>query len=78
MNYKLISLLILSFHLKQSLCVLNFEYHSYDELTDILKSFIVNYPTKAYLYSIGKSVQNRELWVLAIADSEPDKHVSLR
>jgi carboxypeptidase M len=57
---------------------LEFIYHNYEHLTNILKSYASNYPTKAYLYTIGKSVQKRELWVLALADSNPDKHILLR
>ena len=57
---------------------LDFGYHNYDSFTSILKNYASKYPTKTYLYSIGKSVQNRELWVLALADSNPDKHMTLR
>jgi carboxypeptidase M len=63
-----------SAHQKQ----LEFIYHDYENLTNILKLYAKTYPTKAYLYSIGKSVQNRELWVLSIADSNPDRHLLLR
>ncbi len=54
------------------------EYHNYTDLTSILFSYAQKYPDKTYLYTIGKSVQNRELWVMALADSEPGTHKSLR
>lgn len=57
---------------------LNYEYHNYDSFTAILKSYVKNFPNKTYLYSIGQSVQGRELWVINIADTNPDKHVILR
>ena len=44
-------------------------YHHYDELTDLLKSFNLTYPNIAKVFSIGKSVQNRELWVIRITDN---------
>lgn len=55
-----------------------YEYHNYVQLTKLLKNFAAKYPTKTHLYSIGKSVKGRNLWVMAIADSHPDKHEILR
>lgn len=55
-----------------------FQYHNHEQLTTFLKDLAAKYPTKTYLYSIGKTVQNRDLWVMAIADSNPQKHVILR
>lgn len=55
-----------------------FEYHNYTQFTKFLKDLTVKYPTKTYLYSIGKSIEGRDLWVMAIADSNPDKHIILR
>ncbi len=67
-----------NFSLQKNNTELQFTYHNHDSLTSILKQFASDYPTKTYLYSIGKSVQNRELWVLALADTNPDKHLTLR
>lgn len=39
---------------------------SYEELTDSYRDLVQKFPNLAKLYSIGKSVQNRELWVLEI------------
>jgi hypothetical protein len=36
------------------------------------------YPNVTYLYSVGKSVQGRELWTLALAKNNPSMHVPLR
>lgn len=57
---------------------LDYVYHNYEQLTTILKDYAAKYPSKTYLYSIGKSVQNRELWVLAISSTRPETHVLLR
>ena len=52
-------------------------YH-YEVLTSLLEDYAAKYPNKAYLYSIGKSVEQKEIWVLAISDSKPNVHVPLR
>ena len=59
-------------------CSVFFGNHDYETMTSILKRYADNYPKKTYLYSIGKSLLNKELWVLAIADSNPERHVYLR
>lgn len=57
---------------------LKYKYHNYNELSKLLKLYASTYPNKCHLYSIGRSVEGRELWVMAIADSEPGKHRLLR
>ncbi|WKX89640.1 hypothetical protein Q1695_008916 [Nippostrongylus brasiliensis] len=47
--------------------------HNYTEMTAWLKAITLNYPNITHLYSIGKSVQGRDLWVLIISDS-PKEH----
>ncbi|KAG1951702.1 carboxypeptidase M [Pimephales promelas] len=42
------------------------KYYNYTELTDLLKSLAQRYANIANLTSIGKSVENRELWVMRI------------
>lgn len=42
------------------------KYYNYTELTELLKSLVQKYPNIANLTSIGKSVENRELWVMRI------------
>lgn len=41
-------------------------YTNYDELTKKFKDYVEAYPNLAKLHSIGRSVENRELWVLEI------------
>ncbi|CAL8071452.1 unnamed protein product [Orchesella dallaii] len=53
---------------------LGFEYHNYDDLTSYLRNVNSMFPNITALYSIGKSSQGRELWVLVVSTS-PYKHV---
>ena len=50
-----------------------FQHHNYDEMTKLLKAYAEKYPTITRLYSIGKSIKGRELWVMEITD-QPGKH----
>uniref|UniRef100_A0A914Z5P0 Peptidase M14 carboxypeptidase A domain-containing protein n=1 Tax=Panagrolaimus superbus TaxID=310955 RepID=A0A914Z5P0_9BILA len=47
--------------------------HNYDEMTSWLRHFADEYKSITHLYSIGKSLQGRELWVLIISDN-PTEH----
>jgi carboxypeptidase M len=55
-----------------------YKHHNYTELTAVMQDLARRFPQNTYLYSIGKSAQNRELWVMAIAERDPDIHVLLR
>jgi len=46
-------------------------YHNYESLTAKLDSIAQEYPSITKLISIGKSVQNRDIWALKISDN-PD------
>lgn len=68
------SLIVLSFALpfvfvliKQNNSLqINYVYHNYTSMTARLKSINKTNPELVYLYSIGKSVEGRELWVMLI------------
>uniref|UniRef100_A0A7E4US46 Peptidase_M14 domain-containing protein n=1 Tax=Panagrellus redivivus TaxID=6233 RepID=A0A7E4US46_PANRE len=47
--------------------------HNYKEMTHWLKHTAETYPNITHLYSAGKSLQGRELWVLIISDN-PMEH----
>ncbi|CAJ0565208.1 unnamed protein product, partial [Mesorhabditis spiculigera] len=47
--------------------------HDYTEMTAFLKKTALNYPDITYLYSAGKSVEGRDLWVLIVSD-KPREH----
>ncbi|XP_031559839.1 carboxypeptidase D-like [Actinia tenebrosa] len=51
----------------------SFRHHNYEEMTWLLKEFARKHQDIARLYDIGKSVQNRKLWVMEISDN-PGKH----
>jgi len=46
-------------------------------MTEWLKQLADKYPNITHLYSVGKSVQGRELWVLTVAKN-PREHQLLR
>lgn len=56
---------------------IDFKYHRYDELTALLHKINRHYPHLTYLYSIGKSTEGRDLWVLLIT-KEPEKEILLK
>lgn len=53
-------------------------YRTYKDISTELAKIARENPLRTYLYSIGKSVEGRDLWVMAIANSHPDSHVLLR
>ncbi|KAM7350104.1 carboxypeptidase D isoform 2-T3 [Cochliomyia hominivorax] len=53
---------------------LDFVYHNHEELTRFLRSTSARYPNLTALYSIGKSVQGKDLWVLVVSSS-PYEHM---
>jgi carboxypeptidase D len=58
--------------------VVDFNYHNHVQLTSVLNQLADLYPSKIHKYSIGQSVEGRDLWVVAIADSNPSVHIPLR
>jgi murein tripeptide amidase MpaA len=70
----------ISIHLSLSaeISTTDFGYHHYNDLSSLLRNYSVRFPTKTHLYSIGKSVQGRDLWVMAIAERNPDRHEIMR
>jgi len=48
---------------------LDFSYHDHDAMTSYLRSVAATYPNLTALYSVGRSVQGRELWVLVVSSS---------
>ncbi|XP_072033505.1 carboxypeptidase D-like [Amphiura filiformis] len=54
--------------------IIDFEYHDYVELTYALETLQQMYPEMCDLYSIGQSVDGRELWVLVISGANPEHH----
>ena len=45
-----------------------FQYHNYESLVGRLKELNQQYPTITSLYTIGKSVEKRDIWVMIISD----------
>ena len=55
---------------------IDFKYYSHDELVKILQGFVQQYPSISRSYSIGKSVEGRDLLVVEISDN-PGAHEEL-
>jgi hypothetical protein len=53
-------------------------YHNYDKLTQKMQQFHNDYPHITQLFSIGKSIKQRELWVLKIFSNNSNNTTSLR
>ncbi|XP_022916494.1 carboxypeptidase D-like isoform X2 [Onthophagus taurus] len=51
-----------------------FKYHNYEAMTKFLRMTSAKFPSLTALYSIGKSVQDRELWVMVVSSS-PYEHM---
>lgn len=45
---------------------IEFAYHNYEAMTNLLHNISTNFPELVRVYSIGKSVQGRQLWVALI------------
>lgn len=48
---------------------LEFKHHHYEEMVAVLKSVVKKCPNISRLYSVGKSVLKRELYVLEMSDN---------
>ena len=46
-----------------------YRYHNYPALESFMKKINQRYPSLSRMYSIGKSVEGRELYVLEISDN---------
>jgi len=49
------------------------KYHSFDEMTAFLREAAQKYPNLTKLYSIGKSYQGRDVWLLEITNKKQGK-----
>lgn len=49
-------------------------YHRYDELVQHMRELVEAYPTLARMYSIGKSFEDRDIWVVEITNHETGDH----
>ncbi|KAK0170480.1 hypothetical protein PV327_011407, partial [Microctonus hyperodae] len=50
----------------------DFKYHNYEQMTEFLKTTSLLFQNFTYLYSIGQSVEERELWVMVVSSSPYD------
>lgn len=59
---------IKSKHLTNKVSVRFNKYHHYDEMVKLLKNMAKKNPNITRLYSIGKSLQGRDLWVMQLSE----------
>lgn len=50
-----------------------FRHHNYPDMELFLRKYSSDFPSIAYLYSVGRSVEQHELYVMAISDN-PEVH----
>lgn len=50
-----------------------FKHHHYEEMERFMKKFNKTYANITHMYSIGKTVEGREMWVFVVS-STPFKH----
>lgn len=53
-------------------------YHNFDQMTNLLMNVSAAYPGLVHLYSIGKSVQGRQLWVALVSKNVQDENELLK
>jgi carboxypeptidase T len=53
----------------ESVLVAQYDYHTYDELTDELQSLQVNHSDIMTLTSIGRTYEGRDLWMVKLSDN---------
>ena len=49
-------------------------YYLYNEMTELLQNFAASYPELAALESLGKTSEQRDLWILTITAAKTGKH----
>ena len=49
-------------------------YHTYEESIELLKAWAAQYPDLVDLYSVGKSLEGREIWQITITNKKTGKH----
>ncbi len=49
-------------------------FHTYEESTELMKGWAAAYPDLVDLYSVGKSLEGREIWQMTIANKKTGKH----
>ena len=49
-------------------------YHTYEESIELLKAWAAQYPDLVDLYSVGKSLEGRDLWQITITNKKTGKH----
>ncbi|CAK9820339.1 Carboxypeptidase M [Anthophora quadrimaculata] len=62
------------FHVYEESYNIDFTYHNYDQMSRFLRTTSLRFQNLTALYSIGKSVKGRDLWVMVVSSS-PYEHM---
>ncbi|KAG7201082.1 hypothetical protein KM043_017625 [Ampulex compressa] len=62
------------FHRYEEPYTIDFSYHNYEQMSSFLRTTSLRFQNLTALYSIGKSVKGRDLWVMVISSS-PYEHM---
>ena len=54
----------------------SYKHHNQEEMETVLRDLAIRYPSITRLYSIGKSIKGRTLWVMEVSDN-PGQHEAL-
>lgn len=49
-------------------------FHTYEESTELLRAWAKDYPDLVELYSVGQSLEGREIWQITITNKKTGKH----
>ena len=49
-------------------------YYRYDELTELLKAYVAEFPNLVEMSSIGKSHEGRDIWLMTVTDKSTGAH----
>ncbi|XP_055935683.1 carboxypeptidase D-like isoform X2 [Argiope bruennichi] len=77
LSVMLVSVAVSSVFPATSALNIDFVYHHFPQMTAILRQLANEYPELTKLYSIGKSVQGRDLWVMLVT-SDPNEEPLLK
>lgn len=57
---------------------IDLDYHKHDKMTELMQNVSRKYPDLVNIYSIGKSVQGRDLWVALVSDDVQNEQKLLK
>ena len=56
-----------TYPVNKELMKIDFAYHNFNQMTELLKNVSARFPDLVHLYSLGNSVQGRPLWAVMVS-----------